>query len=387
MVDLPTLWAFLAATDLLLAAVVGIGVASRPSGGIGLWSASLGVRALAGAVFASHAATEPGALAAGGGLLALSLTLQAAALLSFGRRHLPAWVHTAVIAAIAVPLSIIASDPSSSIVFGGLLFAALLGALAALAWSLHRAAGGVARGVLAAAYGAAAVAFFSRGVAAAFVADPGAAFRAPSGLQAATFLAVAAAAIVSSVAFVLLHKERADAQALHLATMDALTGAYNRRTFHDIAEREMARARRAGQPLSLIMIDIDHFRAVNEEHGQRVGDLALQRFAAMLRASLRQEDMVVRYGGEEFVVLLPEVPGPGAVVVAGRVRKALAAEPIDVGHLKLSLTVSAGVAARLDEGPESVDQLIARADEALTIAKRRGRNRVVALSLGRSIAA
>jgi diguanylate cyclase (GGDEF)-like protein len=169
--------------------------------------------------------------------------------------------------------------------------------------------------------------------------------------------------------------------------MDPLTGAYNRRTFHEIAEREIARARRAGQPLSMIMLDIDHFRAVNEKHGHRVGDEVLQRFADLVRSALRQEDMLVRFGGEEFLVLLPEVAGPGAVVVAGRIRRTVAAEPVQATGLTLPLTVSLGVAARLDEGPESLEQLLDRADSALSLAKERGRNRVVALSLGRSIAA
>ena len=116
-------------------------------------------------------------------------------------------------------------------------------------------------------------------------------------------------------------------------------------------------------------------------------DAELRRLGEVLRNSLRKEDMLVRFGGEEFLVLLPEVPGPGAVVVAGRLRKAVASEEIVLGDLHLTATVSAGVAARLDEGPESFDRLVARAEEALALAKRRGRNRVVALSLGRSIAA
>jgi diguanylate cyclase (GGDEF)-like protein len=97
--------------------------------------------------------------------------------------------------------------------------------------------------------------------------------------------------------------------------------------------------------------------------------------------------MLVRYGGEEFVVLLPEVPGPGAVVVAGRIRRAVAGEPVEAAGTTFPLTVSLGVAARLDEGPESIDELLERAGSALELAKERGRNRVVALSLGRSIAA
>jgi diguanylate cyclase (GGDEF)-like protein len=218
-------------------------------------------------------------------------------------------------------------------------------------------------------------------------AEPLLAFTAPTGLQSSIFLGAATSAIVSTFTFVMLHKERSDGEAARLATMDPLTGAYNRRTFHDIAERELARAVRAGQPLSVIVVDIDHFRPVNEQHGNRAGDEVLRKVADLIRSALRKEDMLVRYGGEEFLVMLPEVPGPGAVVVAGRVRKAVEAEAIVVEGRSLKLTVSVGVSARLDEGPESIETLLQRADEALALAKQRGRNRVVALSLGRSIAA
>jgi diguanylate cyclase (GGDEF)-like protein len=149
----------------------------------------------------------------------------------------------------------------------------------------------------------------------------------------------------------------------------------------------MSRARRANQPLSIIMLDIDHLRRLNDDYGQRTGDEVLQRFADIVRTALRKEDMLVRFAGEQFLVMLPEVSGPGAVVVAGRIRRSVADVPIEAaGHL-LQVTVSLGVAARLDEGPESIDGLVARAESALQLAKQRGRNRVVALSLGRSIAA
>lgn len=387
MIDVATLLVFLAVTDLVLAVVVAAGSGHRPKDGAAHWSASLAVRALAFALFASKAMPHDGVLAVASGLLALSFTLQAGALLAFARRTLPSWVHTAVIACVAVPFALLATDPGAAILFGGIVFGTLLSGLAILAWQVHQARTGGPRHLLTGCFAVAALACYLRGVGSLFAADPSLAFVTPAGFQAATFLAATAAALASTYAFLLLHKARADAEAMRLATMDPLTGTYNRRTFHEIAERELARARRAGQPLSIIMLDIDHFRAVNEKHGHRVGDALLQHLADVLRSALRQEDMVVRFGGEEFVVLLPEVPGPGAVVVAGRIRKAVAAQEIELGALRIAVTVSAGVAARLDEGPESVDTLIARAEEALALAKRRGRNRVVALSLGRSIAA
>jgi len=387
MIHLPTLWALLALADGILAVLVGVGIAPRTRDGVLHWSASLAVRALAFMLFTLTFEPRAGSLALAAGLLALSVTLQAAAVLAFDRRALPAWIHSAAVAAVAVPIALVAGDPSSAILFGGLVFGTLLAAVALLAWHGAHGPSGFARGVLAGSFGAAACIFVVRGIAGAISGDPLQAFAAPTEGQSAAFLLAAIAALASSFAFLLMQKDRADQQALRLATLDPLTGAYNRRTFHEIAEREMSRARRAGQPLSIVVIDIDHFRAVNEKHGQRVGDRILQRMAEILRGALRKEDMLVRYGGEEFLVLLPEVPGPGAVIVAGRLRQAVAAEEIALGETRFALTVSAGVAARLDEGPESVDTLVARAEEALALAKRRGRNRVVALSLGRSIAA
>ena len=387
MIDLATLWALLALVDGVLAVVVGFGLHARPQEGAAQWTGSLAVRALSFVLFASAMEPRAGTVAVAAGLLALSMTLQAGALLAFDRRALPAWVHSAAIAAVAVPIALVAADPASEILFGGLVYGTLLAALTLIAAQGARARHGFARGVLVGCFGSASAVFVVRGVAAALAADPLLAFVAPTPTQSAGFVVAATAALASTVAFLLMHKERADAQALRLATLDPLTGAYNRRTFNEIAEREMSRARRAGQPLSVIMLDIDSFRAVNEQHGHRAGDQVLQKIGEILRASLRKEDMLVRFGGEEFLVWLPDVAGPGAVVVAGRLRKSLAAHEIEVGPHKVALTMSAGVAARLDEGPESVDRLVARSEEALMLAKRRGRNRVVALSLGRSIAA
>ena len=193
--------------------------------------------------------------------------------------------------------------------------------------------------------------------------------------------------LATSVGFLLMQKDRAEHRVQKLATTDPLTGALNRRTFRELAEKELSRARRVGAPLSLILLDLDHFKQVNDVYGHLTGDEVLKRFAAIVSAQLRKEDVLVRYGGDEFCVLLPDVQGTGAVVLAGRIRKAVSREPFDVDGVSVRVTVSAGVAARFDEGPESMDEIMARADEALYLAKNRGRDRVAAVSLGKSIAA
>jgi diguanylate cyclase (GGDEF)-like protein len=387
MLEVKTLLILLAVADLVLAAAVWLGAAERLRDGLSQWAGSLVVRALGLGLLAWQGHGPGGALAIGTALLALSFTLQAAALLAYTRRPLAAWVHTAVLAGVAVPFQLLEPDRASAVLFGGVVFGTILLVIAAMAAQLRAPAGSRARGILIASFATIGVACMFRGVGAMVVSDPLAAFRQPSGFAAAAMLLAFAAAIAGTFGFLLLHKERADAEARWLATIDPLTGAYNRSTFHEIAERELSRARRAGQPLSIVMLDIDHFRAINEKHGHRLGDEVLRKFADLVRSALRKEDMLVRYGGGEFLVMLPDVPGPGAVVVAGRIRRYVSAEPVEAGGQEFNLTVSLGVAARLDEGPESIDTLLDRADSALRLAKDRGRNRVVALSLGRSIAA
>ena len=389
MIDLRTLLLVVAVADAMVAIVLFMGAGRRLRHGMWAWIASLAARSLAVTILVLGLQPQAGAFAVAAAALALSMTLQGTALLAYDGRHFPAWVHTAVMTGAAVPFALLGGDAAGAVLFGGMVFGTLLVVLAAITLQVRPTVRGRARarGILIASFAVGAAAFYVRGVAVMLVVDPMHAFVNPGSFQSALSVAAAAAAIVSSFAYLLLHKERAEGEAARMATMDPLTGAYNRRTFHEIAERELSRIRRAGQPLSIIMLDIDHFRALNDNYGVRVGDEVLQKIADIVRVALRQEDMLVRYGGEEFLVMLPDVPGPGAVVVAGRIRKGVEAEMLEVGGYRLPITVSVGVSARMDEGPESIESLLARADEALSLAKQRGRNRVVALSLGRSIAA
>jgi diguanylate cyclase (GGDEF)-like protein/PAS domain S-box-containing protein len=161
-----------------------------------------------------------------------------------------------------------------------------------------------------------------------------------------------------------------------LATQDELTGLYNRRHFVELAEAEVARARRTGTALSLAMLDIDHFKAVNDVFGHPVGDLALKELARAMRETLRTSDVPARIGGEEFVVLLTDTGLEGAVAVTERLRERVGRAEVPAGAERVArFTVSGGV-AELGVG-ERLDGLLARADEALYRAKEDGRNRTV----------
>lgn len=159
-----------------------------------------------------------------------------------------------------------------------------------------------------------------------------------------------------------------------LAATDTLTGAFNRRHFFACAEALLADS--AALPLSLILLDIDHFKRVNDRHGHRAGDAALVAVAALCRAQARAEDILARFGGEEFILLLPRTSGAEAFGLAEALRAAIAAQPQPLASGSLRLTASLGVAAYAGPG-ESIDGLVERADKALYAAKRAGRDRVM----------
>jgi diguanylate cyclase (GGDEF)-like protein len=354
---------------------------------LAIWCFSLVAQALAFALFAVRGTPQSGAIVMGATLLGLSLTLQAAALLTFDRRHLPVWVHTAVIAGIAPPFALVIGDAANATLFGGVVFGTLLLVLAGIAFQLHAPARAAARAVMMVAFSVAALACFIRGFGAAVTAEPTRGFLFPTFFESGLYLACYAAVLASTLGFLLLHKDRVDATARILSITDPLTGAYNRASFREIAEREFSRARRAGQPLSLILVDVDNFADASAQYGPTFGESALKRLSEIVRGALRKEDVLVRFATAQLLVVLPDIPGPGAVVVAGRIRREVEEEVFEADDERVPITVSAGVAARLDEGPESVESLLTRAADALSLAQRRGRNRVVALSLGRSLAA
>jgi diguanylate cyclase (GGDEF)-like protein len=162
----------------------------------------------------------------------------------------------------------------------------------------------------------------------------------------------------------------------HLAATDPLTGANNRRQFMQVTQNELLRSRRYEHPLTILMIDIDHFKSINDEYGHGTGDEALKMAVGIFQHALRAEDTLGRIGGEEFAAVLPETDIRNAVVLAERLREAISKEELDTPDGKLSFTVSIG-ASEINADDEDVQEILKRADELLYKAKESGRNCVV----------
>jgi diguanylate cyclase (GGDEF)-like protein len=172
-----------------------------------------------------------------------------------------------------------------------------------------------------------------------------------------------------------LEKARLHEEATKLATTDGLTGLNNHRTFQERLELEIGRARRFEEDVSILMIDIDFFKSLNDTYGHMAGDDILKKIASRLTENVRNIDFVARYGGEEFVIILPGTPAEGAVLSAERIRKTIEYPQIRVVEEGAPLTVSIGVATYPGDASGRED-LIEKADRALYAAKNAGRNRV-----------
>ncbi len=174
---------------------------------------------------------------------------------------------------------------------------------------------------------------------------------------------------------------RAKDQLEVMATTDGLTEVYNHRYFMEKIHEEFEAANKRSAPISLLMIDIDHFKSFNDNHGHMTGDLVLKNIAQILRSSSRKEDIVAPYGGEEFAIVLQETDSHQAKRVAEKIRAAVEKYDLPNGNETQKVTISIGIGAS-GEGVDSADQLISLADRAVYRAKAEGRNRVVFRKIG-----
>jgi diguanylate cyclase (GGDEF)-like protein len=180
-----------------------------------------------------------------------------------------------------------------------------------------------------------------------------------------------------SLAIVMETRNELMRRLLDIASRDQLTGLLNRHAFRERSNTLLSQLGLDGKPVSLLMINIDHFRSINDTHGYAAGDRALNSFSRIVSACLRDSDVLSRLGGEEFAVLLPDCSHTGVTIVAERIRKTIAETAVDLGdNLQQSITVSIGAVSAL-EAPLDIEPLLFAADSALYRAKKTGRNKVI----------
>lgn len=188
-------------------------------------------------------------------------------------------------------------------------------------------------------------------------------------------------AVISLCVLVFSHvyevtRETSERQLMKIAQTDPLTSLANRARLSDVFEREQHRARRYGSPVSILVLDLDHFKDVNDAHGHETGDLALQHVARIFRNCLRATDLAARLGGEEFGVLLSNTNSLQALEVAEKIRMAVASAPLHINNHSIRLTISGGIAELGTDG-DTLRELVREADIRLYKAKEAGRNRIV----------
>ncbi len=215
----------------------------------------------------------------------------------------------------------------------------------------------------------------ARSAASAALGQQGAATLLGGTVQTLTFMVVFNALLVASMGFVFMGKEHADERNRRLAAQDELTGMANRRAIIAALDRDVARSQRTREPLALMMIDVDHFKQVNDRFGHLAGDAVLRNVASVLRQRVRAQDIVGRYGGEEFLVVLPDTSREGAHQLALQLCAAVQAMPCLWRDESIAVTVSIGVFGGRLEPEDHWDLLLHAADSALYRAKQAGRNR------------
>jgi diguanylate cyclase (GGDEF)-like protein len=368
---------------LILIAAAANRIDGRRQEGIGKWTLAMLLEMLILALGAGDGAiTNILLIVVANGLKAASHALILVAICEFQRRHVPRWQYIAPITLALLIAAILVDNMSGRIIWGAVIYGFQLVLIArALLTDPETRAGHAWRLLFAGImmflliFGIRAALALSGHLELAQIQSG----ISPHPIQIITFICAMATALLGSVGFILLIKERTDRSLMHLAMTDNLTQIPNRRALMDYAERTLAR--RSGLPMALLMIDVDHFKFINDTHGHQIGDEVLQKLAALLGARLRRHDLLGRYGGDEFCVIAPETDIKGAQTLAEILRKAIAATAMHTDAGELFISVSIGISLCPLEIMRELKDVLAEAEAALYEAKQQGRNKEVCFAI------
>jgi diguanylate cyclase (GGDEF)-like protein len=377
MLDPRTFFFILVATCLAFAIASAAAVSFRFRDGMGKWTIALVIDATMFVLYGVRGWwPDEVSIVMPNTLYALSLALKTAALLEyFGKRLHVIWMALPPVL-IAITYYVLLENLAMRLLVSGAVFGTAMIFIAIL---VHRIAPMYkpARWMVMAGFLAGGFTFLVRALIVSIDPSQLKGFLVATPFQIVSLMVAFLAVMFNSIGFILLHLERAEESAQRLAVIDPLTDVFNRRTFLELADKEIARAQRTQSPLGFIMIDIDHFKKINDENGHQAGDIVLKKVVEAMKGGLRREDLLVRYGGEEFCIVVPGVGVDQATLLAERAREAVQKLRIPIKGNVIAVTISAGVTAMRRSVEESIEELISRADQALYEAKRGGRNRVV----------
>ena len=375
----PTMYLMAVTVSLALAVSVAtlVPFGSLKSEGMLLWASGLVLYALTYLLYGLRGEVNDFfSITVGNTALSAGLAMAAHALLVFQRRQWPPWRIWIPVVTAVVTLMIVDSSAIRRLMLGGILG---LQAVALVVIVFQRTQVTVGRGKYLVISGLllAIGIFVSRVVGVAIGAKQSVSVDHSSWIQTVTHTLGLVALIFLTLGFVIMSKERADALNVVLAMRDELTQLYNRRAVFDSLGQHLAAARRNQVPLSVLMLDVDNFKALNDTFGHAAGDRVLREIASIIQTGLRAQDVAGRVGGEEFLVLLPHTMSDEAYVIAERLRQLI--EDVDClkrCNLHTTISMSVGAAQFDPDRHAGGDELIQDADQALYKAKENGRNRV-----------
>ncbi|MFZ5524315.1 MAG: GGDEF domain-containing protein [Pseudomonadota bacterium] len=355
----------------------------RTRDGLGKWAAAMFLETLTWALIAARG-TIPDffSVVVSNGLLAAAHALMLAAVYEFQRRQAPRWQYWLPVALTVLMAAVLVDDIRGRFIWGSIIYGfqmILIGRAlisdketrAGRSWQLLF--GGIVLLLLVLALRAITALSGFTGLTQLQNNAPIHPF------QVISYIALMAIALLGSIGFVLLVKERTDREIMHLAMTDSLTQIPNRRALMDFAARVLAR--RSGLPLALLMIDVDHFKLINDTYGHLTGDDVLCKIAALFEGRLRGHDLLGRYGGEEFCVVAPDTDTKGALALAESLRNIISSASFATAKGALFITVSIGIACCPLEVMRNLKEVLAEADTALYDAKQTGRNKVVCFGI------
>lgn len=375
--DIPTLLMMITIASVVMAGSMVTVAGGGHRDGLGLWGVGLCLNALAYVLLVLRGLIPDAvSILLGNALASATLSCLHAAVLRFQHRPLRWHLLLAPPAVLTGVLALNLQDFGARILWANAVMALQMGAVVGVLFERRRAAGSRGALMVMAGLGLGVVVLLARAAWGAAGMPTGQGLLQPGGIAGLSFMLLFVVLLVASFGFVFMSKDRADEVNRRLAALDELTGVANRRSIIAALDRDVGRAIRTREPLAVMMVDIDFFKHVNDTHGHLAGDRVLRNVADVIRSRIRAQDIVGRYGGEEFLVVLVDTSAQGARRLAEQLREAVQAASCHWGAQRLAVTVSIGVfGGRLEPG-DSWDQLIHAADSALYRAKQGGRNRV-----------